>query len=379
MIEKPSILFVDDEADTLQGLKQVLNSLVSSIALYPHEVTLDDLTGADLVLVDLQLDHWPERDRLESIALQPANGLALTAVLRSHVEFRKHPKPTAFAILTGRLADLVGNQPAEQREHAIARSHNLEWAFAKQSGEQSISLEVQIASLAHAVKALPQEWPIREAIKLQACVSTLLNLPIASDTSVWASRAWDDVVACHPPLHELVQDSNGLAFLHWMLHRILPYPCFLWDLHWLAARLRVSYRSLSQQLTQSSQLYERLDGFRYKGILEDFLGQRWWRSAAEAFVWELTDGNPFDPEAIHSALIQLTGAELELDKHSQPIVCVDSNYRPLHESVSIDNAVRIQPDDWPSYADEAWTTIELARNDDLLSALVIDQDRSKLG
>jgi hypothetical protein len=37
--------------------------------------------------------------------------------------------------------------------------------------------------------------------------------------------------------------------------------------------------------------------------------------------------------------------------------------------------VRFQPDDWPPYAEEAWTTRELASESPRLRTLTVDSDR----
>src|SRR5262249_33818449 len=152
---------------------------------------------------------------------------------------------------------------------------------------------------------------------------------------------------------------HGLAFLRWLLHRILPYPCFLWDTYRLAARLRVTHASLQSAL--DSNFSSLLEPCRYKGALIDFLGLRWWRCGIEAFIWELTEGDPFEPQRVRGLLAQRTGISLEPTASLQPSVCVDENYQPLPEACDPAEAVHIQPDDWPPYADLAWTTLQLAR------------------
>ena len=191
--------------------------------------------------------------------------------------------------------------------------------------------------------------------------------------------AQEDVEACHPPVHELRNASHGLVFLRWLLQLILPYPCFLWGAHHLAARLRVTYESLSNALSEDNDLNGLLEDIRYKGILSDFLGPRWWRSGAEALVWDLTDGDPFDVRRLPSILASKTSAALQTTDFMQPVVCVGRNHVPLSALSSIEDAVRIQPDDWPPYADQAWTTIELANQYPSLGALVISEDKDRLG
>jgi len=135
---------------------------------------------------------------------------------------------------------------------------------------------------------------------------------------------------------------------------------------------------LSEQFNTIPPLAQVLDRFRYKGILEGFVGPRWWRGGAEAFVWEISGGRSDVCDAVRLALNEMTGAQLEANEILEPIVCVDQNYEPIAEPVSIDIAVRIQPDDWPSYAEQAWTTIELARANAEVHALVVEADRLRV-
>jgi len=372
------VLIVDDQWEEQRALQLALRSLkVEARSVHPHDVTQELIAAADLVLVDLRLEDWQQRDVVPSLALRPLNGLALAAVLRAHADDTKDQSPTAFAIYSGHVDDLSGGLPPDRREQAIARTHNLEWVFSKAQATWNVPLDRQVTALAAAVRALPPTWPQTDVGEIQKVVGSLLALP-TDDEEVWPVRAWLDVEACHPPIHELVKASHGLAFLRWMLHRILPYPCFLWDLHWTAARLRVTCESLREALASDSELDQLLEPFRYRGILADFLGPHWWRSGIESFVWQITDGNSFEPAAIHEALAGIGVNRLHPSGLVEPVVVIDDNYRALDEPVAIEAAVRIQPDDWPPYAEQAWTTIQLARDIPMLGALVIDLDRDMI-
>jgi hypothetical protein len=158
----------------------------------------------------------------------------------------------------------------------------------------------------------------------------------------------------------------------------MPYPCFLLDAHYLAAKLRVTYDSFASAMTQGTGLRDVLEGLRYKGILSGFLGDRWWRSAVESFVWDLTDGNPFDPALVRSQLATKSGVELEPCGPVQPVVCIDQDYRKLPTFFDIDGVVRVLLDDWPPYADKAWAPLEVAREHATLRALVASEDVPRL-
>ena len=377
MSARPRVLVIDDKSDDERVRVGELDRQVDASVQHPQDVTEYDLQSADLVLVDYILDDWPERDNASSIALKPLNGLALAAVLREQAHKGATARqPTAFALRSAHLDELPGDLPPQEREHAFARAHDLEWVFPKDQASWGVPVVQQIVSLAHAVQRLPLEWPQDSSERTWGIVQKLLALP---PEEPWMARAEEDVEACHPPLHGLSRASHGLAFLRWLLHVVLPYPCFLWDAHHLAARLRVTYESLSSALSEDNDLTRLLEPFRYEGILSDFLGPRWWRSGAEAFVWQLTDGDPFDVRGIPSVLASKTSVELRSTEYVQPVVCVDHNHVPLPTLSRIEDAVRIQPDDWPPYADQAWTTIELANQDPSLGALVISEDKDRLG
>jgi hypothetical protein len=363
---KPVLLVVDDEADKQQATISSQADGFDVQALHPRDVTEAHLDNADVVLVDFRISDWNERDQPgQCIGVRPLNGVALAGVLRANAESHGGA-PTAFALRSAHLADLSGAFPAERREHSIARRLNLEWVFSK---TEDLS---RAGQLAMAVRALPGSWPVDDADSTRDLASQLLSIP----DSLWANEAWKDVLECHPPLHELSERSHGLAFLRWMLHRILPYPCFLFDTTRLAARLRVSHSSLNDALGRG--LEKEIAEFKYNGQLSKFLGQRWWRSGIETFVWNITKGESSDPDRVREELGRRAGQKLEPSNSPQPVICVDRDLQPMTETVAPADAVRIQPDDWPPYADQAYASVSLAREEPSLKAVVFEPDREKL-
>lgn len=340
-----------------------------------EDVEDHSLRDADLVLVDYRLDDWPERENVRSISLKPLNGLALAAVLREQA-YRGggRQSPKAFALRSAHLRELSSPLPSDSREHVLARAHNLEWVFPKTKTSWGVPVFEQIRLLSNAVRQLPVDWPQDSAEQTWDTVRALLALP----EELWMQRALEDVEDCYPPLHKMSDASHGLAFLRWLLHSILPYPCFLWNTHYLAARLRITYESFHQAIEEDLDLVKLFEPSKYEGILAGFLGPRWWRSSIEAFIWDSTNGSPFDIALLHSILASKTRSELQPIEFLQPVVCVDNRHRPLSTLFSIEDAVRIQPDDWPPYADQAWTLLELAKQDPTLGALVVSQDRDRL-
>jgi hypothetical protein len=371
MSSKPLVLVVDDRSDEEKLRSGMWGSDIEVVVEHPQDVTEDQLLTSSLVLVDYRIEDWSERDNSSCLALQPANGLALASVLREHVQ-RDQDRAIAFAIHSAHLPDLTGGLPPEFREHVVARAHNLEWVFPKgPTHETRTRLYGQIPSLASAVRELPGSWTVDDPEQRWEIVKSLLAL--RSD-AIWVEAALEDVRRCHPPVHELSERSHGLAFLRWLLHRILPYPCFLWDTHRLSARLRVTHESLLSALERDTHLAAKLMPLEYSGILDGFLGKRWWGAAIEALLWDVSEGNPFDSHQLRSVLQPLAGNLFEFDEVNQPVVVVNSDYQPISVHVDIDDAVRIQPDDWPVYADQAWITVDLARTEPTLRSLVVPED-----
>ena len=368
MPEKPAplVIVVDDSPDDLKGRSDLANSegKIRVVLRHPRDVTKDDLDAASLVLVDLVLDIWPERDALSMLGLKPSNGLALLSVLQEHAHERGR-RPCAFALHTGKM-ERVRHSLADS-EHIVARAHNLEWVFRKQDA----GAWDQITSLAQAVASLAATWSVDDREVNVATIKTWLGVP----SEKWATRAWRDVEECHPPAHELAATTHGIALVRWFLQRILPYPCFLIDTHHLAARLRVDRKSLSDALHSGFDAW--LAPALYKGQLASFGGPRWWRSGIESLVFEVTAEAPSDPALLERMLKEKNGA-LKGTSVREPVVVLNERYDPLDELGDADTAVRIVPDDWPPFADQPWTTPELARDDDRLGAIVHLADRERI-
>ena len=369
------VLVVDDDPDTVRPFFKNLVPRVEADVVHPQEVTSAQVKRCELVLIDYRLEQWPERDKLASPSLQPANGLALAAVLQSHAAELREGSPTAFALYSGHLADIVGPLPLETRRNMVAMTNNLEWVFSKKSDASSVPFEQQVVSLACAVRNLPARWPVDNEDKTR---QTVMQLLCFTDEHEWASRGWADMLTCRPPIHALSESSHSLAFLRWLLHRVMPYPCFLWNTNRLAVRLRITAESLQDALAKNNGINQILLSCRYRGILHDFMGDRWWRAGIESLLWELTGGRSLVADAIHEVLENVTKVKLEHIPYLQPVVCIDEDYKELPEPWPIEEAVRIQPDDWPAYAEQAWTPKERAIAEPTLSALVIEDDLDRL-
>lgn len=366
------LLIIDDQADVERGKLSSLNPQVAYRVRYPWDVTEDDLSFANVVVVDFRLDEtWVARDEQEQIALKPMNGLALASVLRSH-ERAIDGCPTAFLLRSAHLEDLSPEFPPDSRLHVIARQNNLEWVFSKLGPVDEQML--QIICLAEAVETLPENWPHGDANALKDLLKKWLGVP--SDES-WTDLAWQDIEHCHPPVHELTNRKHGMRLVRWILHQVLPYPCFLLTSKRLAVRLKVTHESLQDALRQG--LTEQLTTSRYCGALQEFDGEvRWWGRGIESILWDLTEGQSFDSRITLAALNRHCGDQLQPLPMCHPVLCLDKEYRFRKEPCELVHAVRVQPDDWPAFAEQAWAALADANADERLSSIVVASDREKL-
>ena len=374
----PKVLIIDDDLGdtTARSVKTNLenNNKARVKVLHPRDVELVDLQRSNLILIDFDLQEWKERNNLDSISLKPMDGLALSGVLRRHIQRESQSCPVAIAIYSGKLNKLAAPLPCEAREHILARLLNLEWVFNKADINKN-NIE-KIIDLGQAVQRLPETWDTTGENSSFIQLEKLLG--VASENPL-RSQLIEDVEKCLPPVHELSEWNHGLSILRWLLHRILPYPSFLWDEYYLAARLRITPAKLNRVLADGKHLRKRLASCEYKGILSKFSGPRWWRSLIEQFLWKETKGNSSDPDAIFASVLKEKRVRGKNNtKTDYPIVCLDENYKVLEQFHSVETSVRIQPDDWPAYAEQAWTTIELAKLETKLRAMVIHEDRPKI-
>ena len=367
--ERPTALIIYDHADDDRAKLRHWEPNVELIVRHPQDVEEADLRRADVVVIDYLLDDWPEREAMATISLQPPDGLALAAVLRGHAE-KLAGSPTAFVLRSAHLPQLSSGFPPETRLHVIAEQNNLEWVLDKTDalGRQT----TQIRSMSAAVRSLPEDWPADDADATRQFIERWLLLP----DERWKHMAWQDIEDCHPPLHELAERKHGLWFIRWFAQIILPYPCFLWTTGRLAARLRVPHESLLQGLSHG--LDQVFQPAKYVGGLHDFLGDRWWRSGCEAILWDITEGNSFDTDQTLAVLNGRCGGVLERSPISQPVLCLDENFNIGSDVCEVADAVRVQPDDWPPYAEQAWTRLQMAQKNDRLRAVVIAMDRERL-
>src|SRR3990172_3852270 len=368
--KRPAVLMLDDDPDDIRAQAIDLEEFAAVTVRRPQDVKASDVNRATVILIDYKLTNWPERDAAETVALQPANGVALASILRSYSDAHCTKRPRAFAIHSGQLAEIAGSHNVRLGEHTLASTINLEWVFQKGRSYSGTSFRDQMRSLADGVHRLPAKWPRAGKLAFRA-LSRLLSL---SPAIRWRERAMEDVATCRPPAHSWSDATDGLAFARWLLHGVLPYPCFLWDVRYLAARLRVTPESLSALLRSGKRTADALSEVEYRGIFAGFAGDRWWRSGVEHFIWGWTKGQSSDASVLRAAVEHHLSRDLDHIEVPRPVVVVDQHFRPSNVQIDISEAVEVRPDYWPTYAEQAWVSRDTAIDDSEILALVARSD-----
>lgn len=375
----PKILFIDDSSSTTpQLLKRVFDPRRMDVRLiHPEDVTDPDLAWANVVVIDYFLTDWSERTASPSASRAPEDGLAVAATLRSRLLpgfDQRYPgslpeRPVAFALWSGHLSEATFGLPDVVLPHVFSRENNLDWAFSRTELLASGGAD-QLASLAQAVTSLPGFWTQQDRSAEDALWA---SMGLSAEVP-WSEDARENVLDCRPPLHELALRTRGMAILRWLLHRILPYPTFLMNEQQVCARLRVD--GLSAIGTDRSTLLDELQAVAYQGVLHGFAGPRWWRAGVESYLFDSTQGRSGDPSTVADMAIS-KGARSN-GRWLRPVVVLDETLKPKPDFEEVDSVLRINPDDWPPYADDAFASREDARELPELRRLVHPADRHLL-
>jgi hypothetical protein len=361
------VCLVDDQPyDAEATLRGSVGGDVVIRARAPSELEPADLEKSDVILVDFELRSGWTRSGDIALLRHPPNGLAIAGVIRAHLLDMKPSRPRAIALYSAELEQVGHQLPPEVRGHALARLHDLEWVFEKKDRDSGR----RILELCAAVRALTDDWPDNTE-EAERELHRLLSVPV---DAAWAGRAKDEIEDCYPPIHELSELSHTLALLRWLAQRVLPYPCFLSDGLSAAARLRLTPAAFDTLAGSTTDLAKELEATHYQGILSEFLGRRWWRAGLDDCLWRWTGGS-LSSHDLRAALLQ-AGLE-EPEPLSEPVVVLNNAYQG-HGLAEVTDAVRIQPDDWPAFADPAWLRIDEALLSPRLRGLVIRDDRKRL-
>ena len=226
-----------------------------------------------------------------------------------------------------------------------------------------------IRDRAKAAAALPDSWSPTEPAQQMEWLG-LRDQP-------WHDSAIAQIEQCRPPWSVLATTSAGRRWLSWFLQRVLPFPTFLVDDLRAASYLGLRPGALDVLAREETALGDALRQAAYTGQLADFSGRRWWRAgiaAVKTMELEIATGRMADDVA--RALESLHGSELDVVGLRHPVFEIDSDYNVVAEPIEITTAVRLQPDDWPTYADDPWLSVESVDMNPDLEALIVIDDRA---
>ena len=366
-MSRPLILIIDDEPDHSESIRPLLHSHKQEVEveiLHPRDVKDMHLSAASVIVIDHYLKNWEERDsQIPSLRIE--DGIALAAALRSQVDERG-PSP-AIVLRTGRFEQLRGDLPSKAAPYLIAWQHDIEWVLSKADLDSTVSESMQLIEFAKAVARL--EDLFNQEISMERLVSDWLNL----DRSNWFEVALDDVSETRPPIHSVARQTRGASVMRWFLHRVLPYPTFLLDEWRVAARLGVTRDWLAQELNEDSELNGELNQFKYEGAFSEFDGHRWWRAGLTNFIVRTTGGKPFDRVLLQEAISFRSYDKPDFLPYPTPVPAVDPDTMRSIRIMNADQAIRIIPDGWPTFADDAWAARSDVEGEPYLAELVANK------
>jgi len=143
--------------------------------------------------------------------------------------------------------------------------------------------------------------------------------------------------------------------VRWLSQRILPYPTFLIDEPRVALALGIHPDSF---IAHSEALASVLEPYRYTGPLAEFSGHRWWRAGIRRLARDHTGESRPSPE-LAAAIGKSASVELMPMDPPNAVLCVDETLQLYNGPIARERAVRVQVDDWPTFAETAWMAREL--------------------
>jgi hypothetical protein len=111
-------------------------------------------------------------------------------------------------------------------------------------------------------------------------------------------------------------------------------------------------------------------------MLAGFGGNRWWRSGIEDWLFNETDGQ----SGVPSIVAELARRHGATTSHAwrRPVIVLNGDLSRSREFAEVEQTVRIRPDDWPVFADDAFALREQAVEDPKLRAMVQPADQPLL-
>lgn len=387
-------VYIDDRPDA--AVVEALGDENVAVFRFPEDLSnrMDELVPliheCSVIIVDLKLaEHDADSELLSNKDLYPKDGLALKEILASILTERAslldansesamidvEPRTTAFVLYSGELDSLGGGAPAKGREHVVAKRIRAEWVLfkrpdARPSSQRDLTILEELAIAVEAVVAV--NWSgLQEREALLDAITSLLDLDLTAD---WATVAKRHIFENRAPLQSLAED-DGVALIRWMLHLVLPYPSLFLDAVEVSVLCRVQPEWGTIQLEEENSAISKLfETSRYNGILSKFLGPRWWRAGVLAALRTATDGSPHDADVLSSRFHSMYDLAVPILRIATPVRTVDEEFRLTTNIVDVEEAVRLEPEEWPAELGPPWIPLVQIAGNPRLRRYVLERD-----
>ena len=92
-------------------------------------------------------------------------------------------------------------------------------------------------------------------------------------------------------------------------------------------------------------------------------------------IWELSDRQPFDRTALRDGIRRVTSVEPAFLTEEHPVLTVDPKTMESTRIAEVGMAIRISPDGWPVYADDAGASVADALDIPHIADIVLERSR----
>jgi hypothetical protein len=290
-------------------------------------------------------------------------------------------RPTTV-LVSNALEQAVGEPLGQvERHHIIAQKHGVEWIGEKSKETLKRVIEIADAAnqIAKALKPSASSSHNSGTYDAERLCFDVLGAPRDTD---WANSAQRQIDRARPPREVPMAPASATAraIVGWLITHVIPYPTFILTDAQAALRLTVSpasFRAIAQsaECRDPTKHQKLLSSCRYQGPLATFLGRRWWRAAIDDFAWHLAEGDT----GYRTALEEISGGTpLAWLEQSEPVLLSTDDLVETDDIAEAKDCVRVADEDFPASVDPAWVRIDTARENRLLAAKVVYEDRELL-
>jgi len=382
------IVYVDDEPAPLLAAARAARIGNRIIEFLPDALGDAQVQAAGSNLWVFDFFNDPIDDARTGFERSTSNGLSIFQQFRYLVGESRPPA----VLISNDLQAAVGGDVDVDRRHIMAEQLGVEW-IAHKAPPGGGGVLPELTAIADAVKAVRGLAQDMKTIGPADYVAEFSHRVLAlSRTADWTRLAVRDVATWRPPSWptptadlrpQPVRDTVPIdpeqraarAIVAWLIRQVLPYASFLVSRRHVAVRLGLSLACLDAASTQNTALRRMLRKVRYKGILADLPGERWWGAGIDQLAWQL----PRESEAKTAKLAGwVSPAPLAELGFADPVVLSNSDLVEIDEIAPAVECVRASDEHFPPHAPPAWVRIEDARQDRALARKVRLEDQESL-